>query len=137
MLFNPLQRTDMNVICKRLSTLRVRKAIQTNTNLYFIDYVKTIFILHVGLTFRQKNNEKGKVQATMMRHITVRIFPHRPMSPSSLAENRNHFVLPLQKFHMNMFQNHTCYHMWFWNMFMWNFCKGCLCEFSAIFAHLV
>ena len=44
-------------------------------------------------------------------------------------------ILPLQKFHMNMFQNHmsshaithviTRVHMWFWNMFMWNFCNGC------------
>ena len=66
--------------------------------------------------------------------------------------------IPLQKFHMNMFQNHmwtrvitcvntcdymcehvwlhvwtrviTCDHVWFWNMFMWNFCKGKFSEYT-------
>ena len=36
-------------------------------------------------TLRQKNNEKGKVQTTTMNDRTVKIVPHKPVSPSSLA----------------------------------------------------
>ena len=88
----------------------------------------------------QKQSTDFQKHSPYLSHIWYHLVhiadPDHPLSSKMVLWKKDTqlWILPLQKFHMIMFQNHiwshvntcdhTCDHMWFWSMFMWNVCKG-------------